>query len=391
MLRKFSSAVVGLTLVTTVAVVGAVPPQMASAALITSDDFTSGTLASWTDVTRATIDTTIGSPAAPSMRVAATAQSAYARISLAAPAMQACVSVNVNLATNAATGTDLFRLRTAANGALMRVFVAANGTVQLRNDTNASTSPTTVELGAGWHNLELCGTIGTATSWTLYDDGVLINTLATDTGATPIGLVQLGDTAAKTFVANFDHLVVDQAPGDQAAGPPDTTAPTVPGRPTGASASSSSIQLSWAASTDASASISYRVYRDGGATAVGTVAALSFTDTGLTPGSSHTYTVDAVDPSGNVSAKSTASASITVQTAQADTTPPTVPGRPTGTSPSPGTIVISWAASTDASAPVGYRVYRDGVAAQIATVTALTFTDTGLATGSSHTYNVDAI
>ncbi len=58
--------------------------------------------------------------------------------------------------------------------------------------------------------------------------------------------------------------------------------------------------------------ITYRVYRDGGATSVGSTTATSFTDTGLAAGSSHTYTVDAVDAATNASAKSQASLPITV-------------------------------------------------------------------------------
>ena len=60
-------------------------------------------------------------------------------------------------------------------------------------------------------------------------------------------------------------MVLDTAVGDDGA-PVDTTAPTVPGRPAGTSPSTSSIQITWAASTDASLPITYRIYRDGGAT-----------------------------------------------------------------------------------------------------------------------------
>ncbi|MBI5088191.1 MAG: hypothetical protein HZB15_04840 [Actinobacteria bacterium] len=390
MMRKSLSAVLGTALVATTLAVGVALPV--SAALITSDDFTSGTLAAWTDVTRATVDTTAGSPAAPSMRVAATAQSAFARINLATPANQACVSVNVNLATGDPAGTDLFRLRTAANGAIIRVFVAGNGTVQMRNDFSGGTMSSAVALGTGWHNLELCGTVGAATTWTLYLDTISISTWSTNTGTTAIGRVQLGDTAVKTFTANFDHFVVDNAPGDEPAGPVDTTAPTVPGTPTGSSPSTSSIQLAWTASTDASAPITYRIYRDGNATPIGQTTTLSYTDTGLAAGSSHTYTVDGVDPSGNASAKSAASASITVQSGgPTDTTAPTVPGRPTGTSPSSSSIQVSWTASSDPSTPITYRIFRDGSATPVGQTTSLTYTDTGLAAASAHTYTVDAV
>ena len=50
----------------------------------------------------------------------------------------------------------------------------------------------------------------------------------------------------------------------------------------------------------------YRVFRDGGATAVATVQTTSYTDTNLTANTSYSYTVEAVDnaPTPNVSAAS---------------------------------------------------------------------------------------
>ncbi len=47
--------------------------------------------------------------------------------------MTACTSLNVNV-TAAGSGIDLFRLRTAANGAMIKVLVASNGTLQIRSD-----------------------------------------------------------------------------------------------------------------------------------------------------------------------------------------------------------------------------------------------------------------
>ncbi|MBI5090257.1 MAG: hypothetical protein HZB15_15735, partial [Actinobacteria bacterium] len=105
---------------------------------------------------------------------------------------------------------------------------------------------------------------------------------------------------------------------------PDTAAPTVPGRPAGSSPAAGQVQISWTASTDASPPITYRVYRDGGATSIGSTTTTSFIDSGLAGGSSHTYTVDAVDSLNNASAKSQASLSITVMTNTAGTQP--VPG-----------------------------------------------------------------
>ena len=103
----------------------------------------------------------------------------------------------------------------------------------------------------------------------------------------------------------------------QDQGPADTVPPSVPGTPTGTSSASSSIDLTWGASNDDVAqTLTYRIYRDGGSIAVGTVTSAStttvgFTDTGLSPGSTHTYEVTASDGP-NTSARSPASAPITV-------------------------------------------------------------------------------
>ena len=307
------------------------------------------------------------------------------------------MSMNVNL--SAGSGVDLFRLRTAANGPIIKAFVAANGTLQMRSDFGSTTRTTTTAMGTGWHNVELCGTVGSATGWNLYRDGTqIVTNWVADTGTTPVGRIQIGDTAAKTFTANFDHVVLDTAVGDDVSG--DLIAPSVPGRPAGTSPSAGTIQISWAASTDpapASLPITYRIYRDNGATSVGSSTTTSFTDTGaaLVAGSSHTYTVDAVDAATNASAKSQASLAIIVATAT-DNIAPSVPGRPAGTSPSAGTIQISWAASTDpapASLPITYRIYRDNGATSVGSSTTTSFTDTGaaLVAGSSHTYTVDAV
>jgi hypothetical protein len=77
------------------------------------------------------------------------------------------------------------------------------------------------------------------------------------------------------------------------------------------------INIGWAASTDASPPITYTVFRDGGS--VGTTTSTSFTDTdpvNLTPGSQHTYSVQAVDSLNNPpSAMSPTSDPITVASA----------------------------------------------------------------------------
>jgi chitodextrinase len=182
----------------------------------------------------------------------------------------------------------------------------------VRSDASNTQIYSGVALGTGWHSIKVCGTVGVSGTWDLFRDGVkIVNAWAANTGTTPVGRVEIGTSQAVTATINVDDVVV----GSPQA-PVDTDPPTAPGKPTGSSPSPGIISIAWAASQDASPPITYTVHRDG--SSVGTTTALSFTDTGLTPGTQHTYTVDAVDSLDNgPSPMSPASDPITVATASA--------------------------------------------------------------------------
>ena len=222
------------------------------------------------------------------------------------------MSMNVS-AASLGSGPVLLRLRTASDGPVARVFLTSGGVLSLRADASGAQKSSGVTLGSGWHSVELCGTVGTAGAWDLYRDGVkIVSGWVADTGTTPVGRVQIGDNAAKTFTLNIDDVAVRDTHAAV-----DVDPPTTPGKPTGSSTSTGTISISWAASQDASPPISYRVYRDGGSGIIGSTTSLSFTDVGLAPGTSHTYRVDAVDARSNPpSAKSPASDAIVVSAGQ---------------------------------------------------------------------------
>ena len=69
---------------------------------------------------------------------------------------------------------------------------------------------------------------------------------------------------------------------------------------------------------------------------------------------------------------------------QLDATAPNVPTGLSASSPSTTQIDLSWTATTDNVGVGGYDVFRDG--AQIGTTSGTSFSDTGLLSGSTHSY-----
>ena len=157
--------------------------------------------------------------------------------------------------------------------------------------------------------------------------------------------------------------------------------PSVPTGVQAASVSSDSVQLNWTESQDDLVMLGYRVYRDG--SRVGSTPLTSYTDTGLTPGTSYGYRVSAFDWIGNESAKST-----TLFVATADGSAPSAPGSLQGTAVSTSRIDLAWTASTDNVGVSGYRIYRNG--AVIGTTTGTSYSDTGLSEYTTYTYRVAA-
>jgi chitodextrinase len=173
--------------------------------------------------------------------------------------------------------------------------------------------------------------------------------------------------------------VVKRAVG---AGPAaDIIAPSTPGGLT-ATAGDRRLTLVWNVSTDNVGVVGYRVYRDG--VLVGTVAANSFTDTGLTNGTSYRYLLVAYDAAANAS---TAAAITTAPALSLDTTPPSAAPGFTATA-GDRQVDLAWDASTDDVKVVFYQVFRDGV--PIVAQEGRTFTDTGLVNGTKYVYTVFA-
>jgi chitodextrinase len=219
------------------------------------------------------------------------------------------------------------------------------------------------------------------TGYKVYRNGTQVGTTAsasyTDTGLTP-------NTSYSYSIAAYDATgnISAQSSATSFSTTPDTTAPSVPAGLAMNTHTLTSIKLTWTASTDNVGVSGYKVYRNG--TQIATSQATNYTDTGLTPGTSYSYTVAAYDAANNTSAQSTASSFSTL----ADTTAPSVPANLNSTGQTTTSIALSWSSSTDDVAVTGYKVYRNGT--QIATTASTTYTNTGLTPGTSYSYTVAA-
>jgi chitodextrinase len=156
---------------------------------------------------------------------------------------------------------------------------------------------------------------------------------------------------------------------------PDTTAPTTPMGLAATPASDTRIDLNWSPSTDNVAVTGYRVYRNSTFLAtLGNVTA--FQSTGLTPATTYTYNVDAIDAAGNASGTSAAASAATK---------------------APNTATLEWDAVTAPNLG-GYRVYYGtatgtymqpaGQGLNVGNVT--TYTVTGLGNGRRYFFVVTA-
>ena len=165
-----------------------------------------------------------------------------------------------------------------------------------------------------------------------------------------------------------------------------------PGPPTLVSATpGDSVALSWTAPTSDGGSpvTGYAIYRNNPGAAekrvtVGNV--LEYTDETTAYEVTYTYEVAAINAMGEGSR----SAPLSATPHAPDTTLPSKPSSVKALVSGTTQVALDWAASTDNVGVVGYRVFRNGVPVP-ATITASNFLDSGLASGSSFTYQVAAL
>jgi fibronectin type 3 domain-containing protein len=224
----------------------------------------------------------------------------------------------------------------------------------------------------------------------LYESGVLIGSKA-QSGTIDMSTVDLNIGHRSLYNSYVDGTIDEVRIYNRALtgvevqalynSTPDTTPPSTPTNLEATVISSSRNELSWTASTDNFEVTGYRVFRNG--TQIGTPNTTFYQDTGLSPLTTYSYTVVAIDAAGNESAESV---NVSAKTLQA--TPPSTPTSLQATVISLSQINLSWTASTDDVGVIGYRVFRDG--AQIAITQNTTYADTSVRLSTTYTYTISA-
>jgi chitodextrinase len=234
----------------------------------------------------------------------------------------------------------------------------ASVTIKLPADTTAPTAPgsatarplSTTEIGLTW----TAGSDNRAVAgYRVWRGGTLVAT----SNASTRSFTDAGLTPATAYTYTVRTL---DASGNLSV-PVKATAATIPvDSPPSAPADlhvslgTTTARLTWADATDNDGVTGYEVRRDGGL--VATVAGLGFTDTGLTPGMSYTWTVRAIDTVGQPGP----AIALTGTTDTVDGTPPSTPTASI-VAVSDGWADLSWSAATDDRCVTSYEISRDGV------------------------------
>ena len=218
-------------------------------------------------------------------------------------------------------------------------------------DTTPPTAPTglTATFNSITNAIDLSWTAATdnvaVTGYRIYRDGgtapIITVNGTTFSDAAPLGTHSYAVTAIDA--AGNESGLSDIASAT-VVGSSDVTPPTAPTALTAtANLATSTIALSWTASTDDVAVTGYRVFRDNGTTAIATVSGTTFNDTNQL--GTHVYAVAAIDAAGNQSALSnSATATITIPEGSTIENLTVSPTTVTAPAKSTGTVTLNGAA-----------------------------------------------
>jgi hypothetical protein len=276
----------------------------AAAAPLFADGFEHGDLTSWTSTANLSVTTTSARTGAYTAEGVMSAGNTYAKKTLPSTYADAYARTGF-LVKSSSTAVNLLRLRDASGASIGYVYLQTSGKLALHNDTTATNTLSAVAPGGGWHLVELHVFVsGTGSVIEVWLDGVRVSDLSgpVTLGSSPVGVLQIGETATQTWDALFDDVAFGTSRLGMAA---DSTPPSVPANVTAIAPTSFAVQVGWDPSTDNTGVTGYDVLRDGTVIASVGGTTTSYTDVAVAAGSTHTYAVTARDLVGNTSAVGT--------------------------------------------------------------------------------------
>ena len=247
-----------------------------------------------------------------------------------------------------------------------------------------------------------------ALSWTAPSNGgatityynIYRSTSSGGEGSTPVAsstttsYTNTGLTNGTTYY--YDIAAVNSVGVGATSSQVSATPATVPSAPTSPSATGSNAQvaLSWTAPSNGGATITYyNIYRSTssggeGSTPVASSTTTSYTNTGLTNGTTYYYDIAAVNSVG-----------VGATSSQVSATPATVPSAPTSPSAtgSNAQVALSWTAPSNGGATITYyNIYRSTSSGgegstPVASSTTTSYTNTGLTNGTTYYYDIAAV
>jgi hypothetical protein len=354
-----------------------------SPAPLFGDGFETGNTSQWTSASGLVVQSSLAYAGTYGARATTSGSAAYAMKTLSAPSSELFYDVRfdpISLGTQA----NLIRFQTATGVQLLSVFMTSTRKIGYRNDKTAvSVTSATAATLSTWHELQARVFVnGGASEVEVWLDGTRIDDLARteSLGTTPIGRIVLGnDLTGKTFDIAFDQAAVGTS----------FVVPGAPAAPFGATATAGvgSATVSWKPPFDGGSPITqYTVTASpGGATATVDGSTLSTNVTGLTNGTSYTFTVTATNAIGTGPASAPSNS----------VTPATTPDAPTNVSATGGvsSAQVSWSApGFNGGSPITQYTVTSSPGGITATVNGSTLTAnvTGLTNGTTYTFTVTA-
>ena len=214
----------------------------------------------------------------------------------------------------------------------------------------------------------------TSTIWTEYTFTLVA------TSATPIIRVY---TSPSSGLIQGSTIFIDRVSIFAAS---DTEAPSTPGNLSASDTTSTSVFLSWTASTDNIGVTAYDIYSNNTLLTTVQSPTTTFQVSNLIPATTYEFFVRARDGAGNTSVQS----NTVLITTQADITPPAIPQNLIATNITQTSLTLSWDASTDNVGVSSYEVFVDSVSASIVNSPVLSIPLSGLTPGTTYQLAVTA-